>query len=354
MTEAVYTTDSTYAFRFGTSDKVVHLNQKQLDLIPYLSTLVAHKDDFLSSKNENGEYVLNHPIEPTWFMAILHSITYEQPYTLFSKLPEDDDLLAALQLFDYLGIKPFPLPLLYKQYLDRSSKSTEITDYEKRVKYYKASLFEARQTAAEFIIALSKEEYYLKDSYTAERIHFLIEIILSNPAIFSSRFRHHTLTIVKKYCYSFFSKAQRCQLQTIYQMAQNQKIKTSLNLSNDGTSLPDNFDNTFSWRGVYVPIEDNKSSLFKFENIFPSTDIESVQLTMIDWNREYLFCILRVIDSLQHLNDDLIEIYSNELKHDRKDDEAKSARSGYFNTVPQRPNVDKFKNRFNLKVQKYR
>jgi len=274
MAEAVYTTDSTYAFHFGTSDKVVHLNQKQLDLIPYLSTLVAHKDDFLSIQNENGEYVLNHPIEPTWFMAILHSITYEQPYTLFSELPEEDDSFATLQLFDYLGIKPFPLPLLDKQYLGPLSKLTESNDDKKRVKYYKASLSEARQTAAEFIIALSKKEYYLKNSYTAQRSYFLIRIILSNPAVFSSRFRHHTLTIVKKYCYSSFSKAQRCELQTIHQMAQDQKIKTSLNLSNDGTSLPDNFDNTFSWRGVYVPIEDNKSSLFKLKSIVPSTDFD--------------------------------------------------------------------------------
>ena len=35
-----------YTFRFATSDKLFHLTQQQLDSIPYLSTLVAHKDDF--------------------------------------------------------------------------------------------------------------------------------------------------------------------------------------------------------------------------------------------------------------------------------------------------------------------
>ncbi|CAF1258309.1 unnamed protein product [Rotaria sp. Silwood1] len=127
-------TDKTvlYAFRFGTSNKLVHLTQQQLNRIPYLFNLVAHKDDFLLVQNENGEYVLRHPIEYNWFMPILCSITSEQSYTLFSELVEDDNVLDALQLFDYLGIDPFPLPLLKDKSLVLSNP-IKIDDDKKQV-----------------------------------------------------------------------------------------------------------------------------------------------------------------------------------------------------------------------------
>ncbi|CAF1524015.1 unnamed protein product, partial [Rotaria sp. Silwood1] len=78
-----------YPFRFGTSNKLIYLTQEQLDRIPYLSALVAHKNDFSSIENENGEYVLSSRIRYTWFTAILRSITTEQPSALFTELPED-------------------------------------------------------------------------------------------------------------------------------------------------------------------------------------------------------------------------------------------------------------------------
>ncbi|CAF1317428.1 unnamed protein product [Rotaria sordida] len=111
-----------YAFRFGTSDKLVHLTQQQLDRIPYLCALVAHKDDFLLNQNEYGEYVLHHPIEYTSFMPIFRSITSEHPYTLFNEVPEDDNILNTLKLFDYLCIDLFPLPLLKNTSLALSNR----------------------------------------------------------------------------------------------------------------------------------------------------------------------------------------------------------------------------------------
>jgi hypothetical protein len=146
-----------YAFRFGSSDQLVHLTQEQLDNIPYLSVLITHKDDFSSTQNKNGEYVLNNPIEYTWFMAILRSIGSKNPYTLFDELPEDDNVSNVLQLFDYLGINSFSLPLLKDEDLVRSNP-VNIENQQNRVVYRKANLSEARQTAAEFIIALDKNE----------------------------------------------------------------------------------------------------------------------------------------------------------------------------------------------------
>ena len=198
MVDVVDTNNSTYTFRFGTSDNFVHLNQKQLDLIPYLSTLVANKNNFLSSQNENEEYVLNYPIKYSLFVAILNSITTEQPYALINELPKDEDLLDALRLCDYLGIKPFPLPLLKNEHLILSNP-VNIEETDKCLEYHQANLSEARQTAAKFIIALIQNEYNLNDSHTAERIFCLIEVILSNTAVFSSKFRHHTLKITKNH-----------------------------------------------------------------------------------------------------------------------------------------------------------
>ncbi|CAF3477115.1 unnamed protein product, partial [Rotaria sp. Silwood2] len=75
-----------YPFRFGTSNKSIRLTQQQLDRIPYLSALIAHRDDFLSVQNKDGEYILNSRIRYNWFMAILSSITTEQPSALFTEL----------------------------------------------------------------------------------------------------------------------------------------------------------------------------------------------------------------------------------------------------------------------------
>ncbi len=145
-----------YAFHFNTSDKLIHLTQQQLNHIPYLFNFVAHKDNFLSIQNENGEYVLNHPIQYTWFMPILHVIISKQPYTLFNEISEDDNVLGTLQLFDYLGIDSFPLPLLKDEDLVQSNPTVINTDQNCLV-YHKATLSEARETAAQFIIALTRE-----------------------------------------------------------------------------------------------------------------------------------------------------------------------------------------------------
>ncbi|CAF3759222.1 unnamed protein product [Rotaria sp. Silwood1] len=85
-----------YKFRFDNSDEHVHLTLQQIDRIAYLSALIANKNDFSSIPNQNGEYILKPPINYTSFMAILHSVTSEQPYILFHELPEDENILELL------------------------------------------------------------------------------------------------------------------------------------------------------------------------------------------------------------------------------------------------------------------
>ncbi|CAF0947342.1 unnamed protein product [Adineta ricciae] len=80
------TSESTYAFRFASSDQLLHLTRQQAELITYLTVLVEHKNDFLSIQNGNGEYVLHEPLEYSSFVAILRAITSQNPYKLLDEL----------------------------------------------------------------------------------------------------------------------------------------------------------------------------------------------------------------------------------------------------------------------------
>jgi hypothetical protein len=251
-----------YTFRFGTSDKFVRLTDQQLSRIPYLATLVTHTDDFLSTRNGNGEYVLNSPIHYDCFMAILHhSIISEEPYALFNKLQEDENILEAFQLMDYLGINSFSPPLLKEKNLILSNPDNN--ENEKRhVEYHRANLSEARNTAAEFIIALSTNKYDLSDSNAVTIVFSLNMVIFSNANVFSSRFRHHTLTVAKTYYISLLSHTQQCQMPTIQQIAQNSTTDSSMYLYNDNQHLPENFRNAFAWKGVYKSVTVNHTDHF--------------------------------------------------------------------------------------------
>lgn len=77
------------------------------------------------------------------------------------------------------------------------------------------------------------------------------------------------------------------------------------------------------------------------------------------FNQDYLILtilerIKRQIALLQSgiYHDKELPIY--ETKQNRNNNEAQSARSGYFSTLPKRLKVDKFKHRFDSKAQKYR
>ena len=198
--------ENEYVFRFLPANQVIHLTRQQVDLIPYLSALIVHKNDFVSIENENGEYVLNPPLEYHSLRHILRSISSNNPYELFDQLPEDENVFIILQLFDYLSLQSFALPLLKDTNLIRSNPDQ---NEDKRVKYHRATLSEARQTAAQFVIGLSKNEYQLNDPNTTKNILHLINIILSHSDVFSSSFRCHTFTIARKCCYSSFSKDQK-------------------------------------------------------------------------------------------------------------------------------------------------
>lgn len=91
----------------------------------------------------------------------------------------------------------------------------------------------------------------LKDSDTVKSIFNLILVIFSNNTVFSSRFRHHTLTIVKEYYQSTFSKSQWKQFPTRQVLVRSHATDSCMYLYNDEQSLPKSFKNVFTWKGTY-------------------------------------------------------------------------------------------------------
>jgi hypothetical protein len=300
-----------WVFRFTPSDELVHLTERQLGLIPYLSTLVENKDNFSSIENANGEYVLNPPLEYLCFVAILRSITSQNPYKLFDELPSDENIFDALQLFDYLGLPPFPLAFLQgKRLVQRKSVPNPYRI--DSITYHEATLPEACRTAAEFVFALANNEYELNDSNTRYAVFNLINIILFNAEVFSFRLRHHTLTIAKKRCYPFFSKDQKSQLETSYRLPQYKKMNSN------------KFNNSFSWRGIYESLAERirkvertvESSLRMFDSLITPLD----HMSSVHIQNDNL-----VHDQLEEeiiSNDDQREALNAELERDRKNEEA--------------------------------
>ncbi|CAF4065985.1 unnamed protein product [Rotaria sp. Silwood1] len=373
MAEIFEASETVYTFRFGTSKKIIQLSQQQLNHFPYLTALVAHTDDFSTAKNNNDEYVLKYPIRYCWFMAIYRSIITEQPSALFTELSQEANVFGMLQLYDYLCINPLPVPLLKEKKLARSN-SINTNNENKYIKYRRANLSEARNMATQFIIAISKNEYNLSDLETINNIFSLIMIIFSNSNVFHSRFHHHTLTIVKKYCFSLFSDAQQHQLLAIQQITQNDSLYSLTYLNDDDQPLPESFKNAFAWKGTYVSKEEDETVLLpNYRSIILIGRTRTGKSSLINCLRGWIEQPLSVSNNdniwspvslssinVRHpihinLSHEKQAVYMNEFKQNqRKNEEAQSARAGRFNTLPKRPAIDKFKHRSGPKAQKHR
>ncbi|CAF3319103.1 unnamed protein product [Rotaria sp. Silwood2] len=323
-----------YAFRFDNSNKYVYLNQQQLDHLPYLSTVVNSTNKFLSAQNENGEYLLNSSIDYKWFMIILDSISSKTAYDLFNKLEEHENVLDILELFDYLGVSLFSIPLFKDEYLMLSTPINN-DNKDRLIQYDRVNLSEMRNKAAEFIIALNKNEYNLDDIRTVNNIFSLVLLILSTPTAFSSRFCHHTLKVVSKCCFSLFLKEQQLQLPTIQQVAENKKINSSIYISDGDLCPPEFVSNAFAWKAVYISTEENT--------------LHSEVCTIQSDDKLLLSNVIHLNYFLQILSMSILKNDDNKQKQQRK-----YVQPRYLHFIPKKTNVDKSKNRFNSKTKKYR
>jgi hypothetical protein len=192
-------------------------------------------------------------------MPILRYIITEHTSVLFTELSEDANVLCMLQLYDYLCINPLSVPLLKDQHLVRLNYNDTMNE-KMCIEYSRAkNLYEVRDIAVQFIIALSKNEYNLDDFATLESIYSLIMIILFNPDIFGTRICHHTLKVVEKHCFLCFSYKQQRQLHNAEESIRKLRTKSLMYLSDGSQPLSDNFQNAFAWKGEYVPLKENNS-----------------------------------------------------------------------------------------------
>ncbi|CAF1125323.1 unnamed protein product [Adineta steineri] len=367
------TNETIYKFRFGNSKKTIQITQQQLNHFPYLFALVNHTDDFSVNTNDDGEYILKYPICYNWFMSIFQSVIKQQPSALFTELSHEANVLRVLELYDYLCIDPLPLLLLKNKTLVLTNP-IDIDDTNQHIEWRQANICEARNIAIQFIIGISKNVYNLNDFETRNSVFILLMNIFTHPNIFHSRFRYHTLQIVKKYCFSLFSSSQQRQLPSTQQIIQNMNIDFVRYLDNENQSLPPNFNNSFAWKGIYVSKDEADADLQPMHGIYRSeNDIHSAYLPWInfhwgenesDWERRshfnpitislgrsaYSLGVLQYADysrALHNVNRSFGHFrsfqYNPQQEQERKKNEAASARSGRFNTLPKRPKFDKFK-----------
>lgn len=380
-----------YAFRFNDSDEVLYLTQAQVNQIPYLCRLVEHKDDFASMQNENGEFVLNDTFEYLSFEPIVNVATSRQLYNFFNDLPEKCNICNTLQLMDFLCIDPFPLPVLRDSCLTLSNPMKANND-EKHMVFRRATLSEARETAAEFVRALANNEYNLNDSDTIEEIFYLVKIIVSQRTVFSPRFRHHTMKVAKHRCFPFFSKTKQRHLPTIETLTK-QRANDKLLYSHNSSYIDlDDLGDILIWKGTYVVNEDCRKNLTvasgektdsfmsRMAWIMSSRETGNIFFDVEDTRHtEWVYPILFLEKSLwrstfqvslrlrsksaedvfsSYFNEDQAYLYIAEPSHtllqNKKANEAYAARAGHFNTLPKRPKVDKFKYPFNQKTARYR
>ncbi|CAF3642572.1 unnamed protein product [Rotaria socialis] len=257
-----------HVFRFVKSNQTVSLTEKQLQRIPYLATLVFNANNFSTKRNEQGEFILNYPFRYTYFMIVLATVINVRSSFLFSRLPRSGNLLFLLELYKFLSVYPLPVPIL-KNAIDPTEKGFHRH-------YYEASPGDARDTAAEVLVAICGGEYDMDDWKTVKIIFNLVIDILSSPSVFGPRFRYQTLFIAENYCSSIFNSDQRSAL-NMYRQSLEQVDASQIDPDIIGETLTAPKTHMFHWRRKHHIEEDEdlcrtiipNISVKKDENLCP-------------------------------------------------------------------------------------
>ncbi|CAF1002892.1 unnamed protein product [Adineta steineri] len=339
-----------YKFGFENCDKIIELSEEEVHRIPYLLTLISRNDDFLSIKNNKNEYILHYPICYNLLIPILNSINNEKPYSLLNDLSINENIFDVLQSFDYLCL----------------NQSKSLNNQDKRFIYHGAkNLCEVRNTATRFVLSLTRNEHNFNDLQKVEYIFSLISVIFSNKSIFSSQFRYHTYTILEEYVFPLFFKKHPIYL--LNDIKQNYRIDSNIYFYDDNQMIPIDFKNDFFWKGYFE---------YMINNLIKQTHIMIVGATS-PGKSSVLSCLLgnqvnEPSRSTYNLSQNIEQtetesfifldtpgLLSNEsaslTKHSNLYlNESQVARLGYFNTRSKQIQVDKFKHKYKIKVEKYR
>ena len=197
----------THTFSFTESDHLISLTESQLQHIPYLNALVSNADKFVCTRNEHDIFVLHYPIQHVLLNPILSAALDDKPSHLFMKLPRHTDVVEMLHLYKYFCVDPL-VPLSLRPM--REIYADEPASFSKN--YQDASPSEARDTAVEFVVAITNETYDLNNVETVNIIFDLVVDILSFNSVFGPRLRYQTLIVAENYCWHIFTRDQQALL----------------------------------------------------------------------------------------------------------------------------------------------
>ena len=293
-----------YNFRLSQSSTIISLNEEQVQSSQYLGQLVS-----MHSHNKDP-LILSNFIRYHAFTAILASITAKRTSFLFSKLPKRCNSMYMMRLYEYLRIDPSFIDLNAYKNIDFNQKFTPT---------------QAQDFAVEIIIGYSIGLRHQHATTTEESIIHLIERILSEPSIFSSRLRYHSFIVAN----SIFDSKQMTRLQPYH------SIIDTTNDDDDDDMSDEEKDKSL--------INSSLEQIFLKKNVVSSSNMESKDLSTranVTVNPMIPLLYVSIIGSLQDQNEYV-------------ESEAKLARTGYFNTITRQTISYRCKHRLNMKKKRY-
>ena len=187
-------------FRFA-SGHILALNEDQIAKIPYLSAMISSADRFESARDEHGHYKLDPHINYQHFSFALQSLSFRSDLELFTRLPEEENVIPIVALLDFLGLLPQPVPTLKEvdsTFYSRVVYSPHCKEY---LRIVKPDVMQ--DMAVRFSIALVKEEYDFDQCQVMDQIYWFVMFILSVRKWFEPKLCHHVYTTAKN-CFAVF------------------------------------------------------------------------------------------------------------------------------------------------------
>jgi hypothetical protein len=192
------TKTKTFCFASG---EILTLDENQIEKIPYLTAIVSSGDHLESSRDENGHYKLDRGIKYKHFSFSLDSLTFHSVRQLFTRLPEQNDVIPIIALLDFLGIGPQPDPSLKEVDLVFFHNLVYSPLLKKYIQIVRPCVI--RDMAVRFAIAMAEEEYDFSKREIIDQIYWFIMFILSAHKLFGPRLRYHVYKIAE-HCFSLF------------------------------------------------------------------------------------------------------------------------------------------------------
>jgi hypothetical protein len=192
------TTTKTFCFASG---EILARDEDQIEKIPYLAAIVSSGDLLESSRDENGPYKLDRGIKYKHFSFALESLTFHSAQQLFTRLPEQNDIIPIIGLLNFLGIGPQSDPSLKEVDLNFFYNLVYSPLLEKYIQIIRPCVI--RDMVVRFAITIAEEEYDFSKREIVDQIYSFIMCILSGRILFEPCLRYHVYKTAE-HCFFLF------------------------------------------------------------------------------------------------------------------------------------------------------